>query len=518
MVWMVVGKYVLGNVWENLPKRWGAGKVELTTATLSRNIIGHDPAGGQVYDFLECENCGFISPRKSDDGRPSRTCPCGEELPPTPFKWIDNDGLVQFELHEGQQRAWLSEKREIAMLSGTQGGKTAFGPLWLRREIENCGPGDYLVVTATYKLLDLKLLPEFMWLFKEKLDLGEYKEAKKVFLFHDGKTRVFFVSATAPESIESATAKAAWLDEAGQIQFRRDAWEAILRRLSLATKKKQGRILITTTLYTLGWLKTEIFDRWNRGDKNIDVIQFPSTMNPEFPKEAMDEARRKLPAWKFSMFYLGEFDKPAGLIYDSFDEAICKIPRKWKKPPPEWSCFVGHDFGAKNAAAMFYAVEPTTGLIYAYREYYPMKQSGEQRTIKEHVYELTKLSEGENIIKRMGGAPQEDEIRQGYTNAGWKIEQPEKLTGNADTQTKIQIERIYALHKENKIYVFDDLSLYLDQKMSYSYKIDDNTNEPTEKIDDRAKFHLMDCEKYILSSFDPQMAQKKRRFAIGRAY
>ena len=68
-------------------------------------------------------------------------------------------------------------------------------------------------------------------------------------------TSVLFGYAAEPESLESATAKAAWLDEAGQKRFRLASFEAILRRLSLA----QGRVLLTTTPYDLGWLKQRLY-------------------------------------------------------------------------------------------------------------------------------------------------------------------------------------------------------------------------------------------------------------------
>ncbi len=52
-------------------------------------------------------------------------------------------------------------------------------------------------------------------------------------------SRILFGYATDPESLESATAKAAVLDEAGQKKFKVGAWQAILRRLAL----HQGRAL-----------------------------------------------------------------------------------------------------------------------------------------------------------------------------------------------------------------------------------------------------------------------------------
>ena len=62
------------------------------------------------------------------------------------------NGKARLNLHDGQIRAWESKKRFIFITSGTQGGKTSFGPWWLWREIQIRGPGDYLAVSATYDL------------------------------------------------------------------------------------------------------------------------------------------------------------------------------------------------------------------------------------------------------------------------------------------------------------------------------------------------------------------------------
>lgn len=402
---------------------------------------------------------------------------------------------LRINLHPGQTRTWDSIARFVVMLAGTQGGKTEFGVDWLRREIEKKGAGDYLAVTATFPLLKLKMLPAFLYVFDTLLVLGIFKESDKVFISHDRHHgaeawRVIFGSATNPESIESATAKAAWLDEAGQKQFKREAWEAIQRRLSI----HQGRALFTTTLYGLGWLKTEIYDKWQAGDKDIEVIQFESTLNPAFPKEEFERARSLLPRWKFNLFYKAQYDKPAGLIYDAFDTATCKIGRF--PLPKEWPRFVGHDFGGANPAAMFYAQDPATGYFYAYHEYLP----GPGRSTHEHVEEFKKITAGTNVLKRAGGSHQEEEIREAYRAHGWPIQEP-KVKG-----VEAQIDRVYALHKLNKLFAFNDLYAYLDEKLSYSRKLDENYN-PTEEIEDKERYHLMDSERGILSDFTPETVE-----------
>ncbi len=211
------------------------------------------------------------------------------------FQQATDDGVLKLSFHPGQTRAWRSEKSVTAIIAGHQSGKTVMGPHWLYREMQRRGPGDYLVAGPVSQLLTKKALPEFLKLFKRQLQLGEYKRQDKMFVVSaegqkrlhgyasDEPTQVFFGHASDPESLESATAKAAWLDEAGQGQFKLDSYEAIQRRLSIS----EGRILITTTPYNLGWLKQQIHDPWLRSGKDhpdLEVVNFRSIDNPAFPR------------------------------------------------------------------------------------------------------------------------------------------------------------------------------------------------------------------------------------------
>jgi hypothetical protein len=389
------------------------------------------------------------------------------------------------------------------MLAGTGGGKTTFGPWWLKDQIEERGPGDYLAVTATYPLLKFKMQPEFLNVFDYLYGLGVWREADKVFQSHDKlhgapAWRVIFGSATNPESIESATANAAWCDEAGQHQFQRQAYEAIRRRVNV----NQGRILFTTTLYEFGWFKTEIYDRWMSGDSDIDVIQFDSTTNPAFPPSEYQKAKDTLPRWKFDLFYRGVFTRPAGLIYDSFDEQVCKISRF--ALPVEWPRYVGHDFGPNNTAAVWFAQDPGTGYLYAYREYLAGGLSA-----FDHAQRFIRLSQGENVIRRTGGANHEDGWRESFSAAGWPIVNPRLH------EVEAGINRVYGWHQQNKLFVFDDLETYLDEKLSYSRKLDENY-QPLMDIDQKSRFHLMDAERYALSDFSPETLETKHTVPVYR--
>ena len=75
--------------------------------------------------------------------------------------------------------------------------------------------------------------------------------------------------------------------------------------------------------------------------------------------------------------------------------------------------------------------------------------------------------------------------------------------------------RVYALHKLNKVKVFNDLHNYLDQKLSFSYELDERYN-PTDKLEDEPKYHLLAAERYILSSFTPEtVVQSNYKVGVG---
>lgn len=411
----------------------------------------------------------------------------------------DGKPKLRFHPHAGQWRAYESDKRFVLVLAGTQGGKTSFGPLWLWKEIKNRGPGDYLVVTPTYPLMELKALPEFLSLFKRRLNVGEYtgspsrrfafseSVSKELFGSADTPTNVYFGYAADPDSLEAATAKAAWLDEAGQKKFKLGSWEAIQRRLSI----NEGRALITTTPYDLGWLKQKLFDPWQAANGKhplIDVIRFDSTENPAFPRAEFERARDSLPRWKFDLFYRAIFTRPAGLIYDCFDFDRFVVPRFCI--PDRWPRYLGMDFGGVNTAGMFYAEEPGTDRLYAYREY---KAGG--RTAKEHTAALLDGEPGlPSVI--VGGSHSEGQWRDEFCAAGLPVREP------AVKEVEVGIDRVYGAHKRGEIFVFFDLAGYLEEKGTYSRVVND-AGEVQEAIDDKHSFHFMDAERYIVGYLRP---------------
>lgn len=408
----------------------------------------------------------------------------------------DEGGALWLNQHAGQRRGWESDRRFVALLAGLQSGKTSWGPWWLAREIQTRGPGDYIAVTATYDLFKLKMLPSLRACFETALGWGRYWSGDRIIELADPSgrfwaervddpmwARIILRSAESGGGLESTTAKAAWLDEAGQDRFTIDTWHAVRGRLSL----NRGRCLFTTTIFNLGWLKTTIHDPAKAGDPTIELVQFDSIENPIFPEDEYNEARAKMPAWKFGMRYRGLMERPAGLIYDSFkDYSVLDGGHLCKRfaIPDDWQRYLGLDFGGVNTAGLFYAAEPGTPRLYCYREY---KAGG--RTAKEHA---VKLREGEPMVPFcVGGSGSEDQWRREFRMGGLPVAEPDI------SDVEIGIDRVYGAFKRNEIIIFDDLTGVLEELRGYSRKLDAN-GEPTEEIENKSAYHLLDAKRYII--------------------
>lgn len=422
---------------------------------------------------------------------------------PTAKPRID-DGALPIELNRGQRRALASPARFTLMLTGVRSGKTFTGPAWLFNEMRFRGPGDYLVAAPSEKLLTAGAIKEFVRLFERKLRVGHYVGSPhNVFRFsrhraawffgamHDPTidTNVYFRHASDPDTLEGATYKAAWLDECGQKRFKLESYEVIQDRLTI----DRGRILMTTRPYYMGWLKRYVYDRWKAGDPAYNVVRMESQHNPQFPMEEWHRMRQTLPAWKFNLKYRGIFERPAGRIYDCFrsEEHTVdpfEIPRSWKR-------YVGLDFGGVNTAATLWAEEPNPdprkSVLYCYGEYWPAaKGEVTARPAGAHVQALKKDEPG-LPAKCVGGSKSEGQWRVEFAKAGYPVAAP------LFSDVEVGIEKVYGLINTGRVKVFSSCVYLLEELEGYSRELDDEDN-PTDTIEDKDAYHLLDSARYIL--------------------
>lgn len=391
---------------------------------------------------------------------------------------------------QGQANLLVNFKAKVlAAIAGTGGGKTILGYWWLHSRMEAYPGYTWGLAEPTYSLLSKVILtssdperPSLIDYLKQAGHRPDFHAVDKIVETAFGK--IYLGSADNPDSMQGAALRGYWLDEAGLMSL--GAYQTALQRVSML----EGQVLITTTPYKLGWLKTEVVDKADGNE--IVVERWRSIDRPGFPIESYEAMKSRLPAWEFAMRFDARFERPAGLIYDCFDENVAVIKRF--PIPDSWPCYSGHDFGGVNPGAMFYAVEPGTGNIFAFWEYLPGP-----KPVAEQVADMKVVAKGKNIVKRVGGSHQEEGWRNDYSAHGWPIAEPKPQFRGVE----VGISRVYALHKLGKVFIFSDLKNYLDEKLSYSRKLDENYL-PTEEIENKARYHLMDAERSILSDFTPE--------------
>jgi hypothetical protein len=395
---------------------------------------------------------------------------------------------------------------------------TSFGPWWLYREVTFRGPGDYLAVTSTFDLFKVRMLPatrEVMehtlgvaryWAGDQVLELCEhtFDEATGTWIPQPGKFRatqatdpmwgrIILRSASSEVGLESATAKAAWLDEAGMEEFGLGAWEAILRRLSI----HRGRILITTTPYNnTGWLKREVYDRWMGGDPDIEVIQFSSIQNPAFPKEEFEDRQKTMVGYKFSMFYKGQFERPHTLIYPDFRDEPVDMGGHILMPfaiPRTWVRLLGVDPGPVYYTLLYAAVEPVTETLIITREQqFSYKSTAE--IAKEVVSGLYFDSAPPFSAYYVGGKPDVQARLDWMQSGAHPVYEP------PFSDVESGIDRVTMLIRSQRLRVFSTCMGLRTQFADYKRKMD-KLNMPTEEIDNPRIYHFLDALRYIAAGF-----------------
>ena len=325
-------------------------------------------------------------------------------------------------------------------------------------------------------------LKTFMELVCPQELIREYNKSEGLVTLHND-SQILFGGLDDPLKLGSLNLGWCGIDEA--IETNEEDWKMLEGRLRLPGVIHQ--IFAATNPGPPAHYLYMMFFEAKRGE----VFQASSLENPELPEDY--KARlREFEGTYYQRYVLGRWVGMEGLVYSAFDERACLIPRF--EIPKRWLIHSGHDFGISNPGALFYAQDTDTGNFYLFAEYLP----GEGYGIYDHVQEFKRITEGYNVIKSAGGSHQEGEIRQGYTAQGWPIVEPKYSKDKT-----LQITKVQALHRLNKVYVFNDLKEYIREKLSFAYDKSPD-GQLLDKIEGEAKYHLMAAERYILSDFTPE--------------
>lgn len=323
--------------------------------------------------------------------------------------------------------------------------------------------------------------------------MPEYEPSKRRLTWPNGVQAIIY-SGDEPDQIRGANLQKAAVDELFKFHYPQETWDMLMMAVRSGDNPQT---VVASTPRPCQLIKSLLIDKRvvvTRGH----TLENQANLAPEFLSYIMSKYQgTKLGRQELAGEVLSSME---GLVYDAFKADMCVIPRF--AIPDNWPRYFGMDFGRVNTAALWYAMEPETGFLYLYRTYKA------KATQVEHAVKLRELSRGENIKRSVGGNLQEENTREGYRTAGWKIYEPK-----FSNDRKERIERVNSLHAQNKIYVFSDLNEYLDEKLSFSYEVDKDDNL-TDKIHNEAAFHYMSAEGYILSEFEPDVVRDKNAQVI----
>jgi len=398
---------------------------------------------------------------------------------------------IDIHLISGQSYLLADYKaRTLAAIAGTGGGKTCLGYWWLQTRMEAFPGYGWGVAEPTYQMLEKIILnspdPERPSLIDWTKQIGifvDYKAGPRILLTKLGV--LYLGSADNPDTMQGPALKGYWLDEGGMMTL--IAHQTAIQRISFY----DGQEFISTTPYNRGWLKTEIVDKAD--GVRIHVEQWRSIDNPKFPRHVYDEMKATMQRHRFSMMYDAEFERPMGMIYASFNSDKCVIEPF--KIPESWPRYIGMDYGPVHTAVIWYAKNPVkyknwpSGTMFGYREYLEGNKS-----IAQHVIDLKRLSKGEEIMRKVAsGLPSERQWRREFSEKGWHLQECRI------TDVEMGIDKVWTMHSQDKLVYFNTMRDILRQKEEYRRKLDES-QQPTEVIENKAQFHKMDAERYIIAS------------------
>jgi len=393
----------------------------------------------------------------------------------------------RFKLHKFQNEAYQAltndRIREIALVSGIQGGKTSWGSIALLRLITlNKYPNaNFLVGAPTYKILEQSLLPTFKKIFTKAYGYYNAKDSK--FILRDGGF-VYFRTATDPDQVEGIPDCAhSWIDEAGKCSrlFKVNC-QARVARLG-------GKTIYTSTPYALNWLFHEVIKPFqNKEREDICYVEFSSDENPSFPKEEFERQRQLLDARTFRRKFMGKHERMAGLVYELPSEILIKP----KTLEPGTRYFAGIDFGFVEGHEFGLKVRAFTpsGYVYDVSEF---KQAGLDPNGQVQIARSKKATYN---IEHFYCDPARPDMIEAFNKSGLQAS-GFQVGRESFKGVEAGILKHVQLIKSNRFMLFaSQLPHTLDEYETYHYDETDEGSYKTEKpvpLND----HLMDCDRYL---------------------
>jgi len=219
------------------------------------------------------------------------------------------------QFHQGQTRLLTSRKRITAAVAGQGGGKTSAW-YWRLYAFMRAFPNEsHFVGFPTYMLLDRVIInpvdADRYTLMQFLTAMGEVPVLHVMARWIECRSgQVLFASAENLLNWEGSHVISATIDEFDECPV--GAFDRAYER----TRLKRGYVTLAGTPRHVRWIKQKLMYKTDDGawvpNDNVEMIQFPSTANPKYSQEAMDEARGAMAGFEYRRLHLGELADAEG--------------------------------------------------------------------------------------------------------------------------------------------------------------------------------------------------------------
>lgn len=223
-------------------------------------------------------------------------------------------------------------------------------------------PNRGCIIAPTYQMIRDVDLVELMNFLPRKL-IRVFNKMEMRIELENGST-ILLRSADEPDRLRGLDLDWFYADELATMS--KEAYMVLLGRIS----QKKGYAWFTTTpkSRTGAWVKTEIYDRWQAGDKDYEVFHFSSTDNPYYPPEEIERMRRSYTREFFAQEIEAQFVNFEGLVYKDFARTRHVISAVNTETLRRFD--VGIDFGFTNPTAMLLVGRDADDNAFVVEEFY----------------------------------------------------------------------------------------------------------------------------------------------------
>jgi hypothetical protein len=310
------------------------------------------------------------------------------------------------------------------------------------------------------------------------------------FIYPNGST-IWVGGMDDPAKILSSERDLIYVNQAEELAL--DDWEALTTRVTgrAGTLKNPRLMGDCNPGAPTHWIRSRavakvlrLFDSTHRDNPMLYDRKGHLTAQGKRTLERLDRltGARKL-RWRHGIWAV-----PEGAIYDVFDDARHKV--RAFKVPDLWPRVVGIDPIGVKIGALWVAYDPVQERLNVYREY--IEPFGE--TTPGHAGNLLRLSRNEQVWAWVCGAPSERQARVDWKAAGIPVVPPTEE--GQDSSVWGGIDRVYELLANVQLVVHDSCPGLLSEIGSYQRKM--KGAEATEQIQDKERYHLLDCLRYIV--------------------